>query len=319
MTDPSPFHAGEQQVQERIGVRERVEQLGRRMLRDFMPEQHREFFEELPFLVVGSRDDAGAVWASLLIGEPGFLSAPNGHRLRAAATPLPGDPLRESLRVGAPLGLLGIELFTRRRNRLNGRVASTRQDGFELVVEQSFGNCKQYIQARAGAFAPRASATVAAPTRLGPLLSQAALASIERSDTSFIASSSQAPQRGGSEGVDVSHRGGLPGFIRAEQTVEATRLVLPDYSGNFMFNTIGNIEVSPRVGFLVLDFAGDALLSLSGQARVIWQGPEVDAVPGAERLLEIQVEQGLVWRGLMGEWSAPEISPQLLRLPRAGE
>jgi predicted pyridoxine 5'-phosphate oxidase superfamily flavin-nucleotide-binding protein len=282
------------------------------MLRDSMPEQHREFFEALPFLVVGSRDAAGAVWASLLIGEPGFVKAPSARRLGAEAAPLPGDPLQASLKVGRPLGLLGIELFTRRRNRVNGQILSAAPTGFELAVEQSFGNCKQYIQARAGVFSLPGS--IGSPRLLGARLAAAEIASIERADTTFIASSSPAPQRGGREGVDVSHRGGLPGFIRATQTDAATLITLPDYSGNFMFNTLGNIEVSPRVGFLVLDFAGDVLISLSGRARVIWQGPEVAAVPGAERLLEVQVEQGLLWRGLMGEWSAPEISPQLARL-----
>src|SRR6186713_2666631 len=106
----SPFHAGERAVQQLLGVRERIERGGRRMIRDFMPEEHREFFELLPFLVLGSLDGGGRPWASLLSGEPGFVTSPEPRSLMVSGTPLPGDPLRDNLRAGAPLAVLGIQL-----------------------------------------------------------------------------------------------------------------------------------------------------------------------------------------------------------------
>jgi uncharacterized protein len=305
----SPFHAGEQAVQTRLGVRERIEQTGRRIVRDFMPDQHREFFEDLPFLLVGSQSAEGEVWASLLVGEPGFVRAPTARRLEVRARPLPADPLRSQLVLGEPLGMLGIELSTRRRNRVNGRVVAADDNGFALGVEQSFGNCKQYIQSRAGNF--RAVSEVEPPQREGAQLSAAALAVLERTDTTFIATSSQEPKRGGPEGVDVSHRGGLPGFIRADVVDGATRLVLPDYFGNFLFNSFGNLEVNPRAGLLAIDFDSGEVLSVTGSARVIWEGPEIAAVPSAERLLEYRVQAGLRWKALADGWSTVEISPHL--------
>ena len=176
----SPFHEGEQQVQARIGVRERVEQMGRNLVRDFMPDEHRAFFEDLPFMAVGSVDAVGALWASLLVGAPGFVQAPGARRLRIEAQPLPGDPLASNLRAGAPLGLLGLELATRRRNRANGRVLEWEAGNLEIGVEQSFGNCKQYIQSRAGVFA--APQMLAAPAAESAELSLTAVQLLQRTD-----------------------------------------------------------------------------------------------------------------------------------------
>ena len=305
----SPFHEGEQQVQERIGVRERVEHMGRNLVRDFMPDEHRAFFEDLPFMAVGSMDMAGALWASLLVGAPGFVQAPGARRLLIEAQPLPGDPLNGNLRAGAPLGLLGLELSTRRRNRANGRVLQVGDGSLEVGIEQSFGNCKQYIQSRAGVFA--SPAAVAAPNAEAAELSLTAQQLLLRTDTSFIATASRAPAQGGTQGIDVSHRGGRPGFVRVDSADGATRLTLPDFSGNFMFNTFGNLEVNPRAGFLALDFTSGAVLSLTGTARVIWDGPEVAAFEGAERLLAFHVQSGWLWQGVLLGWSEPEQSPHL--------
>jgi predicted pyridoxine 5'-phosphate oxidase superfamily flavin-nucleotide-binding protein len=310
----SPFHEGEREVQARVGVRERIEHTGRRLLRDFMPDEHREFFEDLPFLVAASESHDGAVWASLLVGEPGFVRSPDPRRLRVAHRPLPADPLTDSLRPGAPLGLLGIELATRRRNRANGRVRRVDAQSFELDVEQSFGNCKQYIQARAGTFA--APSSLALPDREAALLSPAATELLRRADTTFIATASRQPDLGGSEGLDASHRGGLPGFIRVGSDRGETVLTLPDFSGNFLFNSFGNLEVNPRAGLLALDFARGFVLSLSGSARVIWEGPELRAFEKAQRLLEFRPKLGLLWSDVLLGWSEPEMSPHLVPMGR---
>lgn len=309
----SPFHGGERAVQARVGVRERIEKMGQNVVRDFMPDQHREFFEAQPFMIAGSADAEGALWASLLLGEPGFVRSPTPRNLLIEAVPLPGDPLSRSLRQGAPLGLLGIELTTRRRNRVNGAIVRVEGASVELVVDQSFGNCKQYIQSRSGAFALPSERTP--PSIETEALTPEALSLLTRTDTAFIATSSRDASKRGNEGLDVSHRGGRRGFIVAQQRGGSTVLTLPDYFGNFMFNSFGNLEVNPRAGLLALDFESGSVLSLSGTAQVIWEGPEVDAVPEAERLLRFRVEQGLLWRNVLRGWSPPEWAPQLLSRP----
>ncbi|MCG8360880.1 MAG: pyridoxamine 5'-phosphate oxidase family protein, partial [Kiloniellales bacterium] len=147
--ETSPFHEGERQVQERLGVRDQIEAFARRVVRDHMPDQHRAFHEMLPFLLLGTLDARGRPWASLLAGRPGFVTSPDARTLKLTARPPFGDPLRETLKPGADVGLLGIQLETRRRNRLTGRVEAVGPEGFTIAVRQTFGNCPQYIQSRA--------------------------------------------------------------------------------------------------------------------------------------------------------------------------
>jgi hypothetical protein len=286
--ESSPFHAGERAVQERLGVRDKLESFGRRVIRDYMPEQHRAFYGLLPFLVIGTVDDEGRPWASILAGPAGFISSPDPRSMRIAAKPLAGDPLQATLYEGAEVGILGIQLETRRRNRLTGRVAAVTADGFEVAVRQSFGNCPQYIQTRAVTFEKRHGAKAAAPTFRRDRLDAPAKALIERADTLFIATAYADGSDDPARGADVSHRGGKAGFVRVE---DDRTLVFPDYSGNLHFNTIGNIQLNPRAGLLFLDFDRGDVVYLTARAEVVWEGEAVRAFAGAERLLRFDVEQ----------------------------
>ena len=151
----SPFHRGEKEIQSRLGKADRIEQLGGRMICDHLTEEQQAFFPRLPLLLVGTADSTGRPWASALAGEPGFVRAVDARTLEVAARPVYGDPLGAALAEGADIGVLGLELPTRRRNRVNGRVGAAGADGFRIRVAQSFGNCPKYIQARA----PRATGT----------------------------------------------------------------------------------------------------------------------------------------------------------------
>ena len=146
--DNSPFHRGEQQAQQRMGVREEIEPWARQVIRPFLPDQHQAFFAQLPYLIVAGRDSEARPWVTMLTGMPGFVHAPNPRQLAIAAQPVAGDALATSMQPGAELGLLGIELHTRRRNRANGRVATTADGSLKLDITQSFGNCPQHIHER---------------------------------------------------------------------------------------------------------------------------------------------------------------------------
>lgn len=301
-TDDS-FHRGERALHERLGVAARMAGVGRIAIRDFMPDQHREFFAQLPFLVVGSVDGEGQPWASVLAGPPGFVSAPDPRLLEIRALPLAGDPL--VLAAGGQLGLLGIEPHTRRRNRMNGVVESIGAEGFSVRVQQSFGNCPKYIQARKPEFVPRVGG---AASRFAAL-DAGAVRALRSADTFFVASACPAGEGDSrAHGVDVSHRGGNPGFIRVEDGV----LRIPDYVGNNYFNTLGNLAINPRAGVLVVDFASGDLLFVAVTVEILWSGPEVDAVPKAKRLLVMKVTQVVRLAGALGlRWGEAEVSPFL--------
>src|SRR5262249_31395197 len=244
-------------------------------------------------------DEAGHVWASPVSGASGFISAPSSRTLRLAAGLPTGDPLAEGLTPGRPLGLLVFDPERRRRLRINGRVTDARADLIEIQTDEVFGNCPKYIQSRA-------PVTHDAPPRPGLASRSCELgadqrAAIERADTMFIASVHAGT------GADASHRGGQPGFIRV---VDARTLRLPDYAGNHMFQTLGNIATDPRVGLLFLDFDTGTTLQLTGHARILWDRADYAAFKGAERALEVGIEETveIAGRGPLG-WRFVEYSP----------
>lgn len=281
--DCSPFHAGEQAVQQEAGVRE-IEQWARKVVRDHLPGQHRAFYAALPFLVVAARDDAGRPWATLLDGPDGFISSPDDQTLIADAETTPGDALEQAFHAGADVGILGIELATRRRNRVNGRVAGGPGGGLLLRVDQSFGNCPQYIREREWR---RIDTNRPGEPKRGSRLSEAQRAWIATADTFFIASGYRGSGESRTFGMDASHRGGERGFV---EVVSDTRLRFPDYAGNNHFNTIGNLLVDPKAGLLFVDFATGGLLQLTGSATIDWNSEALNRFPGARRLVTLDIE-----------------------------
>ncbi|MDX2244913.1 MAG: pyridoxamine 5'-phosphate oxidase family protein [Leptolyngbyaceae cyanobacterium bins.302] len=303
----SPFHAEEVAIQQRLGVDVKMQEIGQKFIRDYMPDQHREFFAQIPFILLGAVDKHGQPWASILVGQPGFISSPNSKSLQIQSSLLLGDPLTDMLGVGVPIGLLGIELPTRRRNRMNGVISNYDNMSFAVDVIQSFGNCNQYIQKRKPTFVDTHPET--SPIRIGQQLTASDRNLIGRADTFFIASANwnaEAHLRG----VDVSHRGGRPGFV----CVNADTLTIPDFSGNNFFNTLGNLLNYPQAGLLFIDFATGDLLYLAVIAEIIWEEDEVAVFEGAERLVRFTIQEVRFVSGVLPfRWSEPELSPFLIR------
>ena len=301
--DDSPFHKGEQAIQTRFGVRDKLERFGRKVIRDFMPDQHREFFHQLPYVFVGYADDQDWPWASVLIGEPGFMVSGTPSSLSIKGNPLPGDKLGPFLKSPAgdqqSMGLLGIELETRRRNRLSAHVTAVENGMIELGIDQSFGNCPKYIQARRMIKGAELSGGDRERIEFTELDADA-LALIQRSDTFFVSSYVATKKAESASGVDVSHRGGRPGFVRTD---DATTLTIPDYKGNFHFNTLGNFLVNPKAGLLFIDFETGDILSLTGTVEILWDDPDALHFEGAERLWQFKVDHGFrLKNALSNEW-----------------
>jgi hypothetical protein len=285
------FNEDERRAQELAGLR-----AGRAAIRPFMPEQHRAFFPLLPYLFTATLDAAGAPVASMLWGPAGFVHSPDPTTLRVNALPDPGDPAAGGFAAGQPVGLLGLDLTTRRRNRANGRIAAI-DDGITVAVEQSYGNCAQYIQTRTPALHVRALRATEALSALD----DAARRVIETADTFFVASRSRAGI--GNGGLDISHRGGRPGFV----AVRGDTLVVPDFRGNRFFNTLGNLLGDPRAGLLFVDFATGDLVQVQGTATIEW---------GEPRRWTVAVERA--WRrpaALPFDWTFGDYAPTTLAPP----
>ncbi|MBA8880920.1 pyridoxamine 5'-phosphate oxidase family protein [Phyllobacterium myrsinacearum] len=257
----SPWHLGEVALQNAMGVADRMAEIGKKVIRTELIEQHRQFYPLLPMVVLGAIDPAGDVWATVRAGPPGFMTAPTSHSLHVHLPRDPSDPADAGLYDGAPLALLGIDLRTRRRNRLNGHIARSSNDKFQLDVEESFGNCPKYIQLRSMDLLDDPRRPYTGTIEEIETLDAAAKSLVTQADTLFVASyigGSDASRR-----IDVSHRGGRSGFVRVEGDGS---LIIPEFMGNRFYNTLGNFLVNPRAG-LVFTKAGQ-LLQMTGTAEI---------------------------------------------------
>ncbi len=292
------FHSGELAVQTKVGVQANADRLVH-LLDGVIKPAAQTFLQQQSWAIASSVDTNGHVWASPLTGAPGFVQPLTDHSIQINAVPIAGDPLGAALQSGNAMGLLVIDLATRRRLRLNGTLAIQPDGAIQLHTKQVYFNCPQYIQLR------HLETPAIAPVGLGEAIVNSALSPSQQQwlaqvDTFFIASSHP-------DGADVSHRGGNPGFV---QVVNANKLVFPDYAGNNMFNTLGNLFQQPQAGLLFLDFEQGNTLQLTGTTQIVWDSEALAAFAGAQRLIEFELSQAIATTNAMPHrWRFVEYSP----------
>jgi predicted pyridoxine 5'-phosphate oxidase superfamily flavin-nucleotide-binding protein len=272
------FHDGELAVQRRAGVQAQAARL-RGMLE---PVELRggivTFLADRTFAVITGRDAADRLWTSPLTGQPGFLQASSPTTLTIHAALPSGDPLHR-LGAGQPVGLVVVEFATRRRVRINGFLARVGADQLVVEVEQAYGNCPQYIHQRR--VVPDAPGASGQDSRNGTALREEDAELIRSADTFFLGTTH--PERGN----DASHRGGPAGFVH----VEGNELWWPDFPGNNMFNSFGNLFVDPSAALLFVDFGTGNVLQLSGTAAVRWDAPAARDEGHTGRIVEFTPAQ----------------------------
>ncbi|MFD3751785.1 pyridoxamine 5'-phosphate oxidase family protein [Streptomyces cyaneofuscatus] len=293
------YHGGELAVQHRAGLRDPAAG-SLRAIRDAVPDAAAVFLARQPMIVIGAADASGRLWSTLLTGEPGLLGVPDPKTLTIGALPAPDDPLGPALREpGTRVGMIAIEPATRHRIRLNG-TSVPEAGGVRVALDQVIGNCPKYLQKREYALLPPDRGGRRAVVRRGEALTTVQQLTLATSDSFFIATASPDGD------ADASHRGGNPGFL---QVVSPTRLRWPDYAGNAMFLTLGNLELRPQAGLLVPDWETGDLLQLSGTAHTVWDGAEAAAVPGAQRIVEFRIEAVQETQDAVRlRWSDPDFS-----------
>lgn len=288
MAAQTGFHDGELAVQDRAGVLAQAARLGGAMLdTPDMNDGMSAFLAARDFAVLTARDKDGRLWTSPLFSTPGFLQA-RDRELRVRALPSPGDPLG-GLVADQPVGMLAIEFSTRRRVRVNGILTHVGEAGVQISVDQAYGNCPKYIHPRRLEHVDNAPQ----PVEHSSTLSAEHQRLIANADTFFLGTIH--PTRG----ADASHRGGPPGFVH----VDGDRLWWPDYPGNNMFNSFGNLAVDPTAALLFIDFDTGATLHVSGKAAVEWVTPS-DIDGGTGRRVNLTVES-VVWGARIGLHGGP--------------
>ena len=255
------FHDGELAVQRRAGVMNEAARLSGMLAPGELRGGMARFLADRTFAVLTGRDRHGRLWTSALVGPPGFLEPTGATTLLVRTAPGAGDPL-SGLPSGQPVGIVVVEFATRRRVRINGTLSAAGEDTLRIAVEQAYGNCPQYIQQRTIRQEPSSGRGMSRTERRTGLTADDH-AIIRAADTFFIGTLH--PTRG----ADASHRGGPVGFVR----VDSGRLWWPDYAGNNMFNTLGNLAVDARAALLFTDFTTGHTLQLSGTAGLDWTSP----------------------------------------------
>ena len=283
----SVFHAGETAIHKKLGLRDhRTVRMAEVLIRDHMPDQHREFFSQLAYAFIGLADKEGRPWPTIVSGSSGFISTPHDKCLVIDSPFLLEKELGLEVFSGQKIGCLGLDLSNRRRNRLNGVITSIDGQITTIDVEQSFGNCPKYIQRHA--LKTQVVGDCDIDVKTAGQLSAKDKAHIKKSGIFFIASRSGSINSDPRSGIDVSHRGGRSGFVRVD---DEGVLSFPDFSGNNFFNTLGNIQSDSRVGLLFPNFETGHAICIAGNANIIWDGPSVTAYEGVERIIDIQIER----------------------------
>ncbi|MFD3593870.1 pyridoxamine 5'-phosphate oxidase family protein [Nocardia sp. NPDC058640] len=288
------FHSGELAVQQRLGQAETAAHVGR-SIRSQIPAVAASFLAQQPMVVLSAADPAGRLWCSPLTGPAGFVHAIDDVTIGIDTVPAADDPLSAALAGDVAVGIIALEPQRRRRMRVNG-TSTARADGLRITTEQVYANCPKYISRR---HIQEIAAASIEPVWRGTELTTAAVEMIGGADTFFVATAD-------AEGhADASHRGGNPGFL---QVLSANRLRWPDYRGNSMFMTLGNIAVQPRCGLLIADWSTGALLQLTGHAEILWDTETLTA--GAQCAVDFTIEQIVERPGALAlRWGPSELSP----------
>ncbi|MDQ7078330.1 MAG: hypothetical protein Q9M45_10930 [Robiginitomaculum sp.] len=229
MTDP--FHSGEIQIQEQVGVRDAALRLSR-MVVNYIPRGAAQFLNTQEVCALGWTAPNKELWAGILTGALGFAhTSDNGALLHLDLSKLHHTQhealVSGALKIGNQTGMLFIDLSDRRRLRVNGTIDRLFETQLTIKVEEVFPNCPKYIQRR---LARRLDSTNALSSLSeGTSLTNDIINWVTIADTFFVASAHPDGR------TDVSHRGGKPGFVR----VQEGKLYIPDYQGNNMFGTLG--------------------------------------------------------------------------------
>jgi predicted pyridoxine 5'-phosphate oxidase superfamily flavin-nucleotide-binding protein len=282
----SPFHEGELEVQSLAGESRMAERNGV-IIANRIVGGARPFLQQQSMAVFGSLDCHDNLWSSIVFGRSGFMRSEDGYVVDfdLAQVAVQGkDPLWANIEVNSAVGMLAIDLATRRRIRINGSLSHSRENSLRLDVQESYPNCPKFITRRQ-LRTVTAELTESLPDTAGTALRPDQQGTLTRADVLFVATAH--PTRG----ADASHRGGAPGFI---QVLNERTLRIPDYSGNSMFNTLGNLRVNGRAGIIVPDFALGRTLQLSGTAETHWnQDDPGNRTGGTHRFLSFHIEQWL--------------------------
>ncbi|EME48939.1 hypothetical protein DOTSEDRAFT_19432 [Dothistroma septosporum NZE10] len=320
-----PWHAGEKRVAELM----RTPPYDNPTVPALSP-QLSNHLQIAPLIAIGTLDKQGRPWTTLWGGRKG-LSQPLGGGIVGIKTPVTGqhDPVVEELfgkeatgavvreeGKGRMVSGLTIDLETRKRTKMFGRmiagalmkkddeVTGTEESSVEaqlvLKIEQSLGNCPKYLNKKQIAMATANPKLEHESKRL----SKDAAALLGKADMFFVSSAQH------DQDMDTNHRGGPPGFLRLASNEEpGAVLCWPEYSGNRLYQTLGNLQVNPVAGLCVPDFETGDMLYVTGTTETLFGKNAAACLPRSNLCVKLTlidarfVRQALPFRGVLGDSS----------------
>lgn len=287
-----------------------------------------------PLVAFGTLDDDGMPWTTVWGGEAGFATPlENGVLAVQSVVDAEDDPVAKSLfgthaegRLndepyhitreelegggGRVMAGLSIDLATRDRVKLGGRLVASKVDltaeedvarvQMAMLVEESLGNCPKYLNKKNIyphiPFPRLISDTLPLPPE--------AMGLLDKADLFFLSSTD-------GHSMDTNHRGGPPGFLRviSNNAENGTQLIYPEYSGNRLYQTLGNMHERPLAGICVPDFATGDVLYLTGETKILVGDDAARLLPHTKLAVKIHVtaarfvRDGLPFRGEVVDYS----------------
>ena len=299
-----PLHEGELEVQGRVGVLHEGAE-NSQVIQDSIIKGALRFVSQQSMAVLGSIDGEQNIWASVLVGQTGFMRADDERTVTFDLGNMarnPDDPFWENITSHPQVGMLVIELASRRRLRVNGKITREAEESLRLQVDESYPNCPKYIQRRQVSANLVGTHQPSTASNRGETLGLKQRATITKADTLFVASAHA------ERGVDASHRGGNPGFVKV---IDDRTLQIPDYEGNSIFNTLGNFTANPRAGLIFLDFESQRTLQLTGRPEILWDVDDpTSETGGTNRYWLFHIDRWVeIDHGHQLEWSFQDYSP----------
>ncbi|KAI4727375.1 oxidoreductase [Aureobasidium sp. EXF-10728] len=321
------FHEGEKLMQKKL----RVPEMDNPTIPMLSP-QLSTMLQKAPLLAFGTLDPEGRPWTTVWGGRKGF-SQPLGNSMIGIRTSVAStlDPVVEVL-VGRDakgeivkeegngrfLSGLAIDLDTRKRVKLAGRMvagalgSTDGEDGADANVQQGVlqlvarvdesleqGNCPKYLNRR------DISPAITNPKLISDSvpLHERAVELIHKVDLMFLSTSS-------GTSMDTNHRGGPPGFVRCvSQDNGCTQFVYPEYSGNRLYQSLGNLMLEPKAGFCFPDFETGDCLFVTGYTEVLFGKDAAEMMPRSNLAVRVTITAArlvasvLPFRGNTGEFS----------------
>ena len=278
----SKYHKGERLAQENAGEIREAE-FNSQAINNEIIEGAINFIGEQEYAVVSIEDDSNNIWSSIITGEKSFIHARDKKTLIIDLTKtyfVEQDRFWRSVNQNKNIGMVIIELASRRRLRVNGLIKIINKKEIIIKVKEAYPNCMKYIQRRH--IVERATNTNQLVSS-GEQLGEEQLSIITNADTFFIGTSNP------NGNLDVSHRGGKPGFVEVK---DRKSLKVPDYKGNSMFNTFGNLMLNDKAGLVFWDFNQSQLLQLNGNAVINWNSPgNEEKTAGTNRFWEFKINE----------------------------